>query len=185
LVEYTPDAGSSSNSLNASTSSSGYTGKQIWVDLQDWKAYGIQYQNNQPISYMQPEELAEVGWEERALAYGHFTLNGMNELGVIGDCHDAHGDGQGGLILMDGIPCPDNVNGDGRSWLGNIFDGIGDFFGGFFDWLGGIFDGNGNGGNPPGGGGGNWGGGGSPGGPGGGGYGGGGWPGGGGGRVGP
>lgn len=163
-VQFTPDANSTDDN---------FSGKQVWIDFQNWKAYGIQYQKNVAVSYMNPQVLAEPDWEQRAMAYGHFYVSAGNVMEVIGDCNDAHSDGSGHLVTMDGsIPCPDNVNGNGKSWLGNLFGGIGDFFNGIGNWLGGIFGG-GSGGNDGGVGGGEWGGGY------GGGYGGGGWPGGG------
>lgn len=179
LVAYTPPAGSASNTniMSASASSSGYSGKQIWVDLQDWKAYGIEYQNNQPVNYLTPQTIVVPDWESKTVQHGHYLI-----------------DGNGTIVINPGPPlvpmsapnfdCP----GEG-TWLSDLFSNLGGFFGGFFDWVGGIFDGEGGNGTPPGEGtGGGWGGnpggygngnanpGGNPGGPGGDGYGGGGWP---------
>lgn len=140
---------------NKSSPDTPFNGKQVWLDFQQWKGYGIEYKDGVPISYLEPQVLAIPNWEELTLEYGHYLI-----------------DGSGNIVVNPGPPlvpmsapnydCP----GEGGSWLGDMFSGIGDFFSGIGEWVSGIFgdgegggsggNGSGNGGGPPGGGG-NWG----------------------------
>jgi hypothetical protein len=53
-----------------------FTGKQMWVDLQTWKGYGVSYVNNVPTAFLKPKELAHADWESCMLSNGDFLLNG-------------------------------------------------------------------------------------------------------------
>lgn len=128
------------------TADTPFSGKQVWLDFQEWKGYGIEYVNGQPVNYLEPQILAAPDWESLTLKHGHYLI-----------------DNNGDVVVNPGPPlvpmsAPDEYDCPGEgSWLGDIFGGLGDFFGGIGDWLGGIFgEGGGGGGNTPPGGGGNW-----------------------------
>lgn len=109
-----------------------FSGTKFWIDFQDWTTYGLEYENNTIVKHMEPQPLAETGWEERATAYGHFYLNANGMISVNGDCNNAHGGEH--LVTYGGGPykCPEDINGGGGSWLGRLFANIG-------NWLGNVF----------------------------------------------
>lgn len=51
----------------------GFTGKQIWVDMQEWHLYGVGYTNNKPTAFLEPQPLATPGWEACMMDHGDFT----------------------------------------------------------------------------------------------------------------
>lgn len=69
-VKYIPDASSTDRS---------FSGKEIWIDFQDWKYYGLDYKNNIPASHMEPQVLAQPDWELLTTMHGHYYTdnNGM------------------------------------------------------------------------------------------------------------
>ncbi len=81
-----------------------FTGKQVWVDLQTWKGYAVDYANNIPTGFLQPQELAYQDWEACMLNQGDFYLDVSGKI-MFKDEEQAGvgmkptgGDGCGGLI---------------------------------------------------------------------------------------
>ncbi|KAA5534585.1 hypothetical protein F0919_08160 [Taibaiella lutea] len=73
LISFEPERGSTP---------ANFTGKQIWLDMQDYNYYGIQYANNVAQGYMTPVNLADPGWEECMISNGYFSLGENGELNV-------------------------------------------------------------------------------------------------------
>jgi hypothetical protein len=94
-----------------------FTGKKLWLDLQDWTYYAIQYEHNTAIKGIVPVVLSKSGWEQCMLDAGSFSLNGNMELVVITGDQD----------------CPNNPNesGGGGFWqnMKEFFEGVGEALG--------------------------------------------------------
>lgn len=136
-VAFTPDPSSTDGK---------FSGMQQWIDFQDWKAYGVRYNKDVPVSYMEPVILAEADWEPRAMAYGHFYVDQNGVMQVIDDCHVAHPDNADNPMLKakgGDQKCPGNPTGDGKSWVGRLFSNIGGAVRGLGTLIGGLFDGDG------------------------------------------
>lgn len=132
-----------------------FSGKHMWLNLQDWKFYGVKYVHNTATEHMEPIA-SEFGpdWESNMVDEGLFYMDGNHKIAV----HDDSPDTVGGAGMK---PTGDKLMGigKGKGFFGRLFDGIGDILDGIGDWLGGIGGGSGggNGGGSGGGSGGGWG----------------------------
>ena len=72
LVQFLPEHGSTS---------SDFTGKQMWLNLQDGQVYGVSYVHNTATSFLTPESTYQY-WELSMLIAGLFYLDGSNKIGV-------------------------------------------------------------------------------------------------------
>lgn len=148
-----------------------FTGRQMWINFQDWHVYGVRYDNGIPTNHLNPVKLADPDWETCAMEGEKLYLTPEYKIAVK---DDESANALGSHFAARGpLDCP----GNGGFWkgLGNFFGGIISAIGDFFSGIGNWFDGWGSG--SGGGAGGGWGGGGPGGGFGGGGWPGGGWPG--------
>jgi hypothetical protein len=118
----------------------GFSGRQMWLNFQDWTVYGIQYQNGDPVSGYTPLKLIDENWEACAFENGKVAFeDGKLQVGTP----------QGQIISGkdDSMKCPGEVNFWDSLWgfFGNILDGIGNLFSGIGSWLYDTFpDGGGN-----------------------------------------
>lgn len=125
MVQFIPDAGFNPES---------FSGKQTWIDLQDWHYYGIIYKNDAPISYFDPVKLARPDWEVCALVTNHLQQDFSGVFGID----------NGPVTPMNrpNYDCP----GEGSFWKD-----LGEFYKNVKDWVGGLFgSGEGGAGAPPG-----------------------------------
>jgi len=149
-VQYLP----APNSTSAS-----FTGRQMWLDFQNWHAYGVQFNQGQPVAHMVPGKLVDPGWETCALENGKFGVNGSGKIFIKGATGGRSADRPTG----DPTDCPPNPNSGRSFWdsvfgfFGDVVSGIGGIIGDIGDWLGGLFPGGGGpSGAPPPGPGGGW-----------------------------
>lgn len=114
-VQYFPDAGATSTA---------FSGKLMWLDLQDWSMYGISYSPNRPIDYMVPRNWASPGWETCMLDNEHFFIDTDGKINV----HDE--ESPEGLTTMSGDEdgCGGMISHHSRrsfwDWVGSVFGGI-------------------------------------------------------------
>lgn len=133
LSEFIPDAGSTRFD---------FSGRQMWVNLQDWKVYGVKYSHNAATETMAPIRINPY-WESTMNEAGLFyiennqilvhdePLSGEEESGMKPtDDPRGHGD-----KLIGG--------GKGRGFFGWLFNGISNVISGIGSWLGGLGDGSG------------------------------------------
>lgn len=104
-----------------------FSGMQVWIDLQDWNVYGLQYKNDSVIAYSDPIQLADPGWEQCALESGAF---GFNERGKIIVKDSGNESGEAHAMLFN-HHSPYDCYGENNFWdnLGNFFDDIGGWLG--------------------------------------------------------
>jgi|GEM_PF-3078432 len=128
-VQYIPAANSSPSS---------FTGRQMWVDFQNWHAYGVQFSQGQVVSHLEPTRIVDLGWESCAMGEGNFVVNASGKIIIKGTTAgktanrptggpDDMGctDPNGGPSLWEGIGGFFRKVGEG---IGNIIEGIGNWF---------------------------------------------------------
>jgi hypothetical protein len=59
-----------------------FSGKQIWINLQDWQIYGVQFEHNMAVGYMQPVPIDPPNWETEMLDAGYFYLDENDKIAV-------------------------------------------------------------------------------------------------------
>lgn len=125
------------------SSGTGFSGRQMWINLQNWNLYGVQYSAGTPVAGYIPLQMINPGWESCALENGLFSLeNGKLVL------HDDEGT-EGENIALKGLGCPTNVEGKVSFWqkvgrfFNNVVSGISDIINSIGNWLTGLPGGDG------------------------------------------
>lgn len=72
LVQFRPDAGSTP---------SDFSGRQMWLNLQDWKKYGVKYVHNHATEFMEPVGI-NPSWEAIMLDAGLFYIDPNGKIAV-------------------------------------------------------------------------------------------------------
>ncbi len=126
LVQFLPEQGSTPTD---------FSGKQMWLNLQDGQVYGVSYVHNAATSFLTAEPTYQY-WELSMLNAGLFYLDGSNKIAVYPEPTNPNP-----VLFTPWIGGDDNTGrdklfgkGKGESFFGRIFSGIG----GFFKGIGGI-----------------------------------------------
>jgi len=129
LVQYFPESG---------TIDKNFTGRQMWINFQDWKAYGVKYENGQAFDSLIPVKLAEPSWESCAYDNGAFSLDANGKI-IIDEPETST---EGALARFNPLGCW----GEGNFWesVGGFFKGIGNAVRDIADGVGGLLSNLGN-----------------------------------------
>lgn len=104
-----------------------FSGRQMWLNLQDYSIYGVEYAHNTPTRFMDPIPINPY-WESELYDAGLFYLDGTNKIAVYSNprnpdtsstmlpWNSKHPGGRG-----KDLKCPD----EGRSFFQNLLGGIG------------------------------------------------------------
>lgn len=125
---------------------SSFSGRQMWVNFQDWKVYGVRFENGVAINSLTPVKFADPGWEKCAMKNNLFSLNGENEIIVNEDPRGL----KAPQPLGGPLDCPEWGTGGFFKRLGAFFRGIGEVIkdiGGLLNDVGGGENGGNNGDN--------------------------------------
>src|SRR5690606_18129283 len=54
--------------------SGAFTGRQMWINFQDWHVYGVRFDQRQITNHLSPIKLADPKWERCAMAHKRFYI---------------------------------------------------------------------------------------------------------------
>lgn len=118
LVQFFHDPGSTQDD---------FSGRQMWLNLQDYNLYGVEYDHNDPVQFMDPTPINPY-WESELYDAGLFYLDAGNKIAVYNNpqnpdtsatllpWNSKHPGGRG-----KDLKCPD----EGSHFFQNLMSGIG------------------------------------------------------------
>lgn len=112
---------------NSGSTQDDFSGKQMWLNLQDYSIYGVEYDHNNPVQFMDPIPINPY-WESELYDAGLFYLDGSNKIAVYNNPQNP--DTSATLLPWkskdpksrgNSLKCPD----EGSHFFQNLMSGIG------------------------------------------------------------
>lgn len=95
-----------------------FTGRQMWINFQDWHVYGVRFDEGQITNHLTPVKLADPGWETCAMENKRLYMGPDGKIAVQDEVAALNG-------LITPLSSPYDCPGEGSFWksLGNFFAG--------------------------------------------------------------
>lgn len=117
---------------DAHSTAGDFSGKQMWINFQDWNIYGVRYDHNVPVSSMSGIPVNPY-WETIMLNLGLFYMDGNGKIAVYDNpAHPDPGSVVDQIMSENPDPGPDGRDSDGKNGDDLVSTGKGS---NFFNWL--------------------------------------------------